>query len=259
MMDSTVAENPELMKHLESEMKRLNFDMKEYLRILFNTKTYQRQASTEDVPLSELYHFPGPVLRRMTAEQAWDSFLTIAVVDPEEYRELPAEVESEIISVDLNKATAQEVLDADEKKREEIDRTRYKREKKYKYKGQLLARASELPSPVSPSHFLRTFGQSDRELISASSDTGSVPQVLFMFNGPVTHMMLEKGSTIYNNVIEQKTIKDGVDVIFMTILSRRPDADETKIALDEIETNGPAGYGNVIWSLVNTREFLFIQ
>ncbi|WP_417382543.1 DUF1549 domain-containing protein [Gimesia sp.] len=259
MMDSTVAENPELMKYLESEMKRLNFDMKEYLRILFNTQTYQRQASTKDVPLSEFYHFPGPVLRRMTAEQAWDSFLTIAVVDPEEYRELPAEMETKIISVDLNKATAQEVLDADEMKREEIDRTRYKREKKYKYKGQLLARASELPSPVPPSHFLRTFGQSDRELISASSDTGSVPQVLFMFNGPVTHMMLEKGSTIYNNVIEQKTIKDGVDVIFMTILNRRPDVDEAKIAMSEIETNGPAGYGNVIWSLVNTREFLFIQ
>ncbi len=259
MMDDTVAENPELMKYLESEMKRLNFDMKEYLRILFNTKTYQRQASTEDVPLSEYYHFPGPVLRRMTAEQAWDSFLTLAVVKPEEYRELPSEMETEIISVDLNNASAQEVLDADEKKRAEIDRTRYKREKKYKYKGQLLARASELPSPVSPSHFLRTFGQSDRELISASSDTGSVPQVLFMFNGPVTHMMLEKGSTIYNNVIETRSIKEGVEVIFMTILNRYPDRDELKLATEEIETNGAAGYGNVIWALVNTREFLFIQ
>ncbi|QDV49736.1 DUF1549 domain-containing protein [Gimesia fumaroli] len=259
MMDHTVAENPELMKYLESEMKRLNFDMKEYLRILYNTKTYQREASTTDVSLSEQYHFPGPVLRRMTAEQAWDSFLTLAVVDPDEYRELPSDLKSEIIAVDLNTATAEEVLEADVKKRAEIDKTRYKREKKYKYKGQLLARASELPSPVSPSHFLRTFGQSDRELISASSDSGSVPQILFMFNGPVTHMMLEKGSTIYNNVIEQKTIKDGVDVIFMTILSRRPDSEESKIAMDEIEKNGPAGYGNVIWSLVNTREFLFIQ
>ncbi|MCH9654412.1 MAG: DUF1549 and DUF1553 domain-containing protein [Planctomycetes bacterium] len=259
MMDSTVAENPELMKYLESEMKRLNFDMKEYLRIIYNSKTYQRQASTKDVPLSEFYHFPGPVLRRMTAEQAWDSFLTLAVVDPEEYRELPSKMKSEIIAVDLNTATAQEVLEADNKKREEIDRKRYKREKKYRYKGQLLARASELPSPVPAGHFLRTFGQSNRELISASSDSGSVPQILFMFNGPVTHMMLEKGSTIYNNVIEQKKVKDGVDVIFMTILNRKPDKDESQIAMSEIEKNGPAGYGNVIWSLVNTREFLFIQ
>ncbi|MEQ9071475.1 MAG: DUF1553 domain-containing protein, partial [Gimesia chilikensis] len=144
-------------------------------------------------------------------------------------------------------------------KREEIDRSRYKREKKYKYKGQLLARASELPSPVSPSHFLRTFGQSDRELISASSDGGSVPQVLFMFNGPVTHMMLEKGSTIYNNVIESKSLKEGIEVVFMTILNRYPVSDELKLAMEEIETNGAAGYGNVIWALVNTREFLFIQ
>lgn len=259
MMDDTVAENPELMKYLESEMKRLNFDMKEYLRIILNTKTYQRQATTTETPLSEIYHFPGPVLRRMSAEQVWDSFLKLAVVDPDEYREFPSNIKSEIISLDLNSASAQDVLDADDKSRKEVSKTRYKREKKYKYKGQLLARASELPSPVPASHFLRTFGQSDRELISASSDTGSVPQILFMFNGPVTHMMLEKGSTIYNNVVKQKTIKDGVDVIFMTILNRKPDNEESKIAISEIEKNGPAGYGNVIWSLVNTREFLFIQ
>ena len=80
-----------------------------------------------------------------------------------------------------------------------------------------------------------------------------------MFNGPVTHMMLEKGSTIYNNVIEQKKVKDGIDVIFMTILSRKPDPQESQIAMSEIDKNGAAGYGNVIWSLVNTREFLFIQ
>lgn len=259
MNDNTVAENPALMKFLESEMKRLNFDMKEYMRIIYNSKTYQRQASTKDVDLSEKYHFPGPVLRRMTAEQAWDSFLTLAVVDPEEYREFPSDLKSDIIAVNLNTATAREVLDADIKKRADIDKTRYKREKKYRYKGQLLARASELPSPVPASHFLRTFGQSNRQLISASSVSGSVPQILFMFNGPVTHMMLEKGSRIYNNVVEQKKVKDGVDVIFMTILNRKPDTDESKIAMSEIDRNGPAGYGNVIWSLVNTREFLFIQ
>jgi hypothetical protein len=44
MMDTTVAENPELMTFLEAEMKRLNFDMKEYLRVLYNTEVYQRQA-----------------------------------------------------------------------------------------------------------------------------------------------------------------------------------------------------------------------
>ena len=92
MMDSTVAENPALMAFLESEMKTLNFDMKEFLRIIYNTETYQRQAATEELQTGQPYHFQGPILRRMTAEQVWDSFVTLAIPNPYEYRELPAEL-----------------------------------------------------------------------------------------------------------------------------------------------------------------------
>ena len=38
ILDKSVPENPELMSYLETEMKRLDFDMKEYLRIVFNTE-----------------------------------------------------------------------------------------------------------------------------------------------------------------------------------------------------------------------------
>lgn len=258
MMDDTVAENPELMTLLESEMKRLNFDMKEYLRIVFNSETYQRQACAEEVSPGLPYHFPGPILRRMTAEQLWDSFLTLAVVKPEEFREEKADLRTGYIGLDLNKCTAEDVLRAEDKGRD-VDNGHGAREKKYVYKGALLGRASELPSPVAAGHFLRMFGQSDRELISASATLGSVPQVLFMFNGPITHMLLEKGSTIHNNVLKKQTIPEGIKVIFLTILNREPDAEELKIAEQEVKKNGPAGYGNVIWSLVNTREFLFVQ
>lgn len=74
MQDSSEIENPELMKFLESEMIRLDFDMKEFLRILYNSQAYQRQACEEDVQPGQPYHFPGPMFRRMTAEQVWDSF-----------------------------------------------------------------------------------------------------------------------------------------------------------------------------------------
>ena len=258
MMDSTVAENPDLMQFLESEMKRLDFDMKEYMRIIFNSDTYQRQACFDDIPMGAPYHFPGPMLRRMSAEQVWDSFLTMAVVRPDEYRELRADVRTDLMGVDLSTVSAAKMLDADNKANA-VYGLQAQRQTKYTYKGTLLARASELPSPVPPSHFLRMFGQSDRELISASSTMGSVPQVLFMFNGPVTHMLLEKNSTIYNNVMVKKTIAEGVKVVFWTVLNRDPDEDEAELAKQEIKVNGPIGYGNVIWSLVNTREFLFIQ
>lgn len=258
MMDQTVAENPALMTFLESEMKRVDFDMKEYLRILLNTETWQREACFTEVEPGQAYHFQGPLLRRMTAEQVWDSFLTLAVTDPDEYRELPANLRNDAIGVDLMKISAPDLLAADDTSNT-IDGGQGKRQAKYVYKGVLLARASELPSPVPANHFLRSFGQSDRELISASSTNGSVPQVLFMFNGPISHMLLEKNSTMYNNVVKTKTVEDGVRNIFRTILSRDPDPEEMDLAKKEVKEMGAAGYGNVIWSLVNTREFLFIQ
>lgn len=258
MMDQTVAENPELMTFLESEMKRLDFDMKEYLRMIYNTATYQRQVCSVEIPVGEPYHFPGPALRRMTAEQVWDSFLTLAVVDPDEYREMPAHLRTDVIGMDLTKVSA-EVMMASERKGNEVDGSQGKRQQKYMYKGVLLGRASELRSPAEPNHFLRMFGQSDRELIQQSNTNGSVPQVLFMFNGPITHMLLEPNSTMYNVVMKKKSEAEKVKAMFLTILGREPDKTELEYGVNELKNHGLPGCGNVIWSLVNTREFLFIQ
>ena len=258
MMDQTTAENPDLMKYLESEMKRLNFNLKEYQRILFNTATYQREACFDELEPGQPYHFPGPILRRMTAEQAWDSFLTLAVVDPDEYRELPAQTLTNLMTADLNTVAATDLLES-ESKALKIFSNQWSRQAKYMYKGVLLARASELPSPVPPNHFLRMFGQSDREQISASSTNGSVPQILFMFNGPITHMLLEPKSTIHNNIVRKKSDADRVKVIFLTILTREPDKEEMELGKLELKKNLAAGCGNIVWSLVNTREFLFVQ
>ena len=83
LTDTTVAVNPELLSHLEKLMVSLKYDMKAYLRILFNTSTYQRQPSHEEVAPGTAYHFTGPVLRRMTAEQLWDSFVTLINPSPD--------------------------------------------------------------------------------------------------------------------------------------------------------------------------------
>ncbi|MDB6073142.1 MAG: hypothetical protein JWO89_782, partial [Verrucomicrobiaceae bacterium] len=75
--DSTVASNPALMSYLEDTMKGLNFDMKEYLRVILNSQTYQSAALTQDLELGDVYHFQGPLLRRMSAEQIWDSMVAL--------------------------------------------------------------------------------------------------------------------------------------------------------------------------------------
>ncbi|MBI3736757.1 DUF1549 domain-containing protein, partial [Candidatus Sumerlaeota bacterium] len=78
--DDSVASNPALMAYLTELMKSLKYDQKEFLRVLYNTQTYQRESSIFEGG-DAVYHFPGPVMRRMTAEQMWDSFMTLIVPD----------------------------------------------------------------------------------------------------------------------------------------------------------------------------------
>ena len=72
MMDDTVSSNEELMKYIERLMVMVNYDLKEFRRILFSTKLFQRESKKEDYKSLEDYDFEGPTLRRMTGEQIWD-------------------------------------------------------------------------------------------------------------------------------------------------------------------------------------------
>jgi hypothetical protein len=77
MTDSTTPSNAELMTLLEDIMSSNHYDLKSYLRVLFNSEVYQRMPSTKDVMLGDSYAFTGPLMRRMSAEQMWDSVATL--------------------------------------------------------------------------------------------------------------------------------------------------------------------------------------
>lgn len=56
--------------------RETRFDAREMQRILMNTKAYQRSAITQ--PMGEQLAFqPAPLLRRMSADQMWDSLVTL--------------------------------------------------------------------------------------------------------------------------------------------------------------------------------------
>ncbi|MGB4741138.1 MAG: DUF1549 domain-containing protein, partial [Fuerstiella sp.] len=74
--DDSVASNPEVLDLLTTELVNNGFDVREIQRIIFNTKAWQREATPGDLDLTQTYYFPGPTLRRMSAEQIWDSLLT---------------------------------------------------------------------------------------------------------------------------------------------------------------------------------------
>ncbi len=256
--DATKSSNQELTEFLEQEMKRLDFNLKEFLRILYNTKTYQREASPRGA-LASAFHFPGPVLRRMTAEQLWDSLLTLAVHNPDGFERTSFESFKNEVEFDIFAASAKEVMQRAETYAQKYSRAAMnKKDREHAYKGMVLARASELPAPMPASHFLRQFGQGNREEIDGGYTDGSVTQILTMFNGPITHMMLEKGSVIHDLLTSSSNRKEQVDVIFKSILGRPPTGADLTIASKEF-LDGAEGYGNVIWALINTKEFMFIQ
>ena len=260
--DESECSNPELLEYLTSELIRLKYDTRELQRIICHTRTWQRGAQVRELTDEGLYQFPGPTLHRMTAEQLWDSLLTMAVYNCESFTRPSTQGLAEAVGLDLNKATAPEVRKATEvfeanyspaaQKKLTLARNSYKNRT-------ILARASELPLPLPSDHFLRQFGQGDRELIEAANTDGNVSQILAMFNGEITHMMLEAGSVIFDDTVKAKTVNDRIDVIFLSILSRKATTSEETIAKAEIKDSGNAGYGNVIWALINTKEFLFIQ
>jgi hypothetical protein len=81
--DSTVAANPALMELLRRLMITQRYDVKAYLRVLCNTQAYQREVTRQELAAGEVYHFTGPLLRRMSAEQMWDSFTTLINTAPD--------------------------------------------------------------------------------------------------------------------------------------------------------------------------------
>jgi hypothetical protein len=254
--------NPELLEHLTDEMLRLDFDLREFVRILVSTGTYQRRAVVHDPASGIPFRFTGPALRRMTAEQIWDSILTLVAHNAWAVQRPTAAEVSAAANLDLANPSFDAAYGTFERFADEYTPQRRMRELQQTvgYRGQLLVRASEMPAPLPLGHFLRQFGQSDRETIEGARTVATVPQILTMFNGQITHSMLEKGSVIYDAVVAH-TPQEAINVIFLSVLSHKPSGEDRKLARDEITTaeTPAAGYGNLIWALLNTREFIFIQ
>ena len=426
LMDTTVPMIPDLQKHLEKLVVDNNYDMKAVLRILYNTETYQAQVTRAEHSPGTVYHFTGPLLRRMSAEQMWDSFVTlinpspdminqanrdameqrilqakkiadgVEMLSPEEalvglkkaadvygknrertdaqqklyiqartaykeasdkadmmpdspvkvaalaevaklkkkYEDIRSEVNriqnegrkvtfAEVITTGqkklyqqvTGKATATLVANStgsdappsmmmnagdtmmmvDNSKTEKImipgyDRPELTKEEKaaiaskaleayeeeadfYGIKDEKLRRsyfkireqvskstlrAAELESPAPRGHYLREFGQSDRETIENANNDASVPQALAMMNGSLLPQITNAFSQLMLTVNKAPYPDDKIDAAYMTILSRKPNTREKEVWL-KASDSGLTSMDDLIFSLLNTQQFIFIQ
>lgn len=381
--ESTKVSNPELLAYLEELMIELNYDLKEYFRVLYNTKTYQRAAQSFDMFSGEVFHYPGPRLRRMSAEQVWDSLVAMIRPDadtakrrqnngyavsevrlkawkaieaksPAELLKRQAElrkftmqsenkmdqfrnrVEQVIKKKDGNKAVSlanelikynvsatqeyarltfwetipgnyfrtpfrrvpnllfselksafpsenfpdekgfnawmsknkgykvtENTAKKDHKKlRQQMSKQEYaEHQRKTRALASLrnFVRASEIESPAPDGHFLRIFGQSDRALIENANDKASVPQALSMMNGSTFNAVSNPYSVLFQDIKTAEDSDEMIDRIYMGMLSRKPTEEERAAMRDEVAHSGKEAAKGLVWTLLNTQQFLFIQ
>jgi hypothetical protein len=263
--DAHPASHPELLEHLTDEVLRLDFDLREFIRIVVSTTAWQRQAVPFDPTAGETFAFTAPALRRMTAEQVWDSVVTLVARDIWGYQrptyEEYAKYRVDIFSDPVDVAAVRKVFDT---YRENYEISRQDGPQKnlqpFRWASYSYVRASELPTPVALDHPLRAFGQSERETIDGGRTTATISQVLTLLNGQFPAVALENGTALQAAIVSRPP-KDWVDAIFVSVLTRRPDKEERAIAEAEIASGKTplAGIANVVAALLNTREFLFIQ
>jgi hypothetical protein len=385
IMETTVAMNPGLMKYLEQLMITGRYDIKAFLRVLYNTRTYQNEVSYAEIMPGEIYHFTGPVLRRMTAEQIYDSFVTLIHPTPD----LPVRtgIDTEMakklvyrgkLSDALDLLTAQEIFDGAAKASEGYEavsarskplREQYSAAIKAKDKplieklnleirsiefvartgihdhvvvpavarlytqktgkpapppipvkkptmeelkkaGQNRAyidvpgydidqaipreekiaekarndifieeaqrfgitglaayikarqthvrdwpRAADLESPAPRGHYLREFGQSDRELIDNANAEASMPQALIIMNSELFQSILQAHTQLSINLAAARSPDEQLAAIYLTLLSRPPTALEKATWIQ----SGLTSPEDLIFALINTQQFIFVR
>lgn len=387
--DSTVPTNPALMSYLEKLMKEVNYDMKAFLRVVMNTETYQRAAYAKELALGESYYFPGPLMRRMSAEQIWDSLVALyrpqsdkssmevelerdnlltrvrwmdhalgalsdkelaegakriaalqkklsgdvrqaqlALTKAQEAKdeagiraakrvvsgqrtainkavedivfemgyqkfvqmakdgklaeqadpEMAKEINAVLKAKGGDKMGFDEALAAVQKMRrsrlnqiEETQRDRMREQlgvtkenarefSRYAFNCErVMVRAADVRSPAPLGHFLREFGQSDRELIENSNKEATVGQALMMLNGEQFEDMLNPFTVLARALKRAKDADQAVDTLYLSLLSRHATDDEKKLLGPVVQSEDADGKADALWALINTKQFLFIQ
>ena len=238
--------NGELMNALAKMFVEQKYDSKKFLTALYKTQLFQRALYNGANADSERFVFIGPVQRRLSAEQMWDSAVAIAIDLPESFK-----LSFHKDYVAAMKTTPEQInIETLKSKLEQYNAAlRSKYEKAPKYKNFVLVRASEINDNGQMNTILEQLGRSDRELIQTSSLEGSVTQVISFMNGQLAEVATNK-ETHLTKLIAAESPAEKIEIIFKAVLSRKP-------TLEEKSTFAGAQDDDVIWALVNSSEFKF--
>ncbi len=125
-------------------------------------------------------------------------------------------------------------------------------------------RAIDLPDSNYPNHFLVTFGKPKRVSVCECERTPdeNLAQALHTLNGDIlaTKLADTKGR-VARLIAEKKPHADIVSELYLASVSRRPSPAELEASVKFLEENpNPAEcYQDLLWALMNSKQFLFVH
>jgi hypothetical protein len=218
------ASHPELLDELAAEFVKSKYDLRHAIRLIANSRTYQLSSIPNDTNRADDMNYSHGLVRRLTAEQLLDA-------------------QSHVNGAPVN------------------------------FPGYPLGtRATQLPGALAERKrdqkktesdvFLAEFGKPPRLLPSECerSCEPTMGQAFQLISGPaVTELLTHKDNRLDKLLASGKTDSQIVDELFWTALTRSPSAVELEKStkLLSASKNRRATLEDLVWSLTNSKEFLF--
>jgi hypothetical protein len=239
-LDST--KNKDIALFLGNYLKNNNYSLKSLIRLIITSDFYARPAYTGNL---EGFQNQAIMIKRINAYKMWDSVLSLVLDDPN-YTKISFDKYSELFKIDWEKASGQYMLD---KAKDIREYEKSLNDNFLKYKGIDLVRSCFLLNRNNGfvGTFLKEFGSSDRILIDSGDNQGSITQLLTLMNSPLMDIIGDEKSQVIQAFEREHHNKE---IIFVSILGR-------PVGIFERDLVNKLNEQDLIWVLLNTREFLF--
>jgi hypothetical protein len=216
MRETNPPTNPELLDALAQHFVSSGFDMKNLIRTICQSSTYQLSAIPNEFNVSDKQNFSRYYPRRLTAEALYDAFHQVTNTT-QSYNGMPEGT-----------------------------------------------RALELPDTSNVPYFLTVFGQpmGDTACECERSMEANLAQSLHLLNSNEVQGKISSGSGRAAMLAQdgERDHRARIREMYLWTFSREPVEEEYGIALAHIEShpdNAQIAYEDILWALINTKEFLF--
>ena len=216
MRETNPPANPELLNRLSQNFIASKFDIKNLVRTICMSSTYQLSSLPNEYNLKDKQNFSRYYPKRLTAEVLYDAFHQVTSTN-QAYNGLPAGT-----------------------------------------------RAIQLPDASVGPYFLKVFGQpqADTACECERSQEANLAQSLHLLNSSEVQNKISDGNGRASKFANDKEHQSDAKIkeLYRWVYSREPDAEEIQIAtahLEKHKDNPKLAFEDIVWALINSKEFLF--